>query len=72
MKLELYFSRRHRHWSWVRLVFSTSIEAGHHWMYNGLVRRDTLSFHGVGLALLRLIREEDVAEFGSQVRKEGR
>lgn len=62
----LYFSRRHPRWSWVRLTFSTKVEPGHQWHYNGLVRRDTLSVRGVGVILQRLVKSEDAVESGQK------
>lgn len=54
---DLYFSRKHRNWEWVRLVCGAHIDPGHEWLYSGLVRRDTYTVLGVGVVLLRLVRD---------------
>ena len=43
---------------WVRLVLATdaTIDAGHAWIYAGIVRRDAWRLGPLGLAVLRLPR----------------
>ena len=41
---------------WLQLHVSCTIEPGHHWMYGGIVRRDTLTVRGRGLVVLAMPR----------------